>query len=566
MPRPKRTKVAPSAPITLPSMVGVKRAADLEPLSASESVSSSRGPNTSDDSEGIITSSKTGVNRRGVAPQVATMSGALADGDLGEKRLKPFSSKRRVALSRIAREADHAKAIESVKVRRDAILAVEKMAQEGKQPEVQVRSTQPVEVQISTSRPSSAQSHAPVKILKAPREVRVTKPRATPSRETSILAIENFKRRPRQPSLLQIAQAHTAAQDSELDDTLDDFNPDDESTPLCQSNTGLQHEPSSVSPSRQSSSRKRKLSTPDIQVLSSQPPISPNRSSSPVPARSENLFDIFVDDSQPNPPLPAIPASKPRVARQTIGSDTLAPPQSSSPPPQQENRQSKSRSKKSQTASKPKAKDANTKARKTLSTVLPPRSPSPTQSSPSTIPKSRSPLKPITTSALQNLLPRRRRVLSKNKENNIFELNSSSDLDSFNAGEIDEDQDELIYHATGRNSHRSGTEKTKTKTKTKTKAGAAKSKKGKIITNGASSKLKGGKRPSATYTRKQNLEPEENEDVRSGREDDNTGTLMQDGKAKEEMKKLAAKFREVDDWGLEFEEVTGSSDRMRDAR
>lgn len=69
-----------------------------------------------------------------------------------------------------------------------------------------------------------------------------------------------------------------------------------------------------------------------------------------------------------------------------------------------------------------------------------------------------------------------------------------------------------------------------------------------------------------TYTRKENLEPDENAEIGSGSEDEGAGAVAVAGKASEEMKRLAAKFREVDDWGLEFEEVTGSSDRMRDAR
>ena len=83
-----------------------------------------------------------------------------------------------------------------------------------------------------------------------------------------------------------------------------------------------------------------------------------------------------------------------------------------------------------------------------------------------------------------------------------------------------------------------------------------------------------------TYTRKPTHTTTEygyeNQVMDSGDDDDNEnggdehriggrGVVM-DGKARQEMKKLAAKFREVDDWGLEFEEVTGSSDRMRDAR
>ena len=39
-----------------------------------------------------------------------------------------------------------------------------------------------------------------------------------------------------------------------------------------------------------------------------------------------------------------------------------------------------------------------------------------------------------------------------------------------------------------------------------------------------------------------------------------------DGKAKKEMERLAAKFAEVDDYALDFEDMTGSSSQMADAR
>lgn len=562
MPRPKRTKVAPSDPIAIHTIAAEKWKTDLEPLSASESVSSSRGTNGSDDSEGIITTNKAGVNRRGVAPQMATMSGALAVDDVGEKRLKPLSSRRRVALSRIAREADHAKAIEALKARRDAALAAEKLAKEGIQVEVQIQSAQTAKAPVATRALSVAPSHSPITSNQGSRLTQAAKTRATPSRETSILDIENFKRRPRQPSLLQIAQAQNAAEESGPDDTLDDFNPDDESTPLHQSNFGLRQDPSSTSPGYQSSSRKRKLSAPEVQVPASQPQDIPDRSSSPLPSSSDNLFDTPAEDPQPNPPLPAIPSEKTTSAQPAKDSDTLAPPRSSSLPdfPTKQTRQPKARNKKSQVASKANGKATNVKASKHLEPVLPPRSPSPTQFSLTNTSTTRSPLKPITTSALQNLLPRRKRIMSRYKENNIFEVNSSSDIDSLNAGEIDEGADELSYHVISRKSRLQ---------KSKILTGASKPKKGKPGAKGVGPKstgTKGGKRPSMTYTRKQNLEPNENEDAGSGSENPDAGAVTMDGRAREEMKKLAAKFREVDEWGLEFEEVTGSSDRMQDAR
>ncbi|KAL9603487.1 MAG: hypothetical protein Q9219_001174 [cf. Caloplaca sp. 3 TL-2023] len=561
MPRPKRTKVAPSQPITFATIAAEKRKQDSEPLSTSGSVSSSREANGSDDSEGIITKNKAIVNRRGVAPQVVTMSGALSVEDLGETRLKPLSSRRRVALSRIAREADHAKAIESSRARRDAVLAAEKLGKEGKQLEIQVQvpSTQNLEVPITMPATSATYRNASMDKIQTSQGNHLSKPRTTPSRETSILAVENFKRRPRELSLLQIAQAQHAAEESELDDTLDDFNPDDESTPLHQTSTGLQHERSSTSSSHKSSSRKRKLSTPDVRVPESQPQPLPTRFSSPASSPSENLFDILSDKSRSSPALPTISASKSQLATPAAHSDTLAPPKSSSPPaPRDRSRQTKPSNRGTQPAIKPKAQPTKSKARKALSTILPPRSPSPAKSSPTNASTTRSPLQPLKTSALQNLLPRRRRVMSRNKENNIFELNTSSDMDTFNSAELEEDEDELSYHATAKSSRKPPVEKPK----------QVKKGKGGATAKGAKLKSKQSEgRASMTYTRKQHNVPDENDDaISSSGEDYDTGTVRMDGKVQEEMKKMAAKFREVDDWGLDFEEVTGSSDRMRDAR
>lgn len=146
----------------------------------------------------------------------------------------------------------------------------------------------------------------------------------------------------------------------------------------------------------------------------------------------------------------------------------------------------------------------------------------------------------------------------------------------------DEDEDELNYQSTTRVARKPRTEKSKN-SGSKGKGG----KKGKSEANTTGTRKLGQgatankgaaqQRQSMTYTRKktQNTSEavDENELVDSG--DDESGEderrsggrgVLMDQKARQEMKKLAAKFREVDDWGLEFEEVTGSSDRMRDAR
>ena len=95
-----------------------------------------------------------------------------------------------------------------------------------------------------------------------------------------------------------------------------------------------------------------------------------------------------------------------------------------------------------------------------------------------------------------------------------------------------------------------------------------------------------GKRVPKTYAKKTAVESEgENENVGIDNDDDDAGegienengavggarggrkTAALDGRAKEEMKRLADKFREVDEYTLDFEDMTGnSSSQMMDAR
>ncbi|KAL8775297.1 MAG: hypothetical protein Q9209_000304 [Squamulea sp. 1 TL-2023] len=548
MPRPKRTKLAPSIPI-VPFATASRKPQPGDDVSPA--VSSSRGTNGSDDSEGVVSKSKTGVNRRGIAPQAVFMSGALAVEDVGTKKPRPVSSRKRVELSRIAREGDYTKAHEAVKKGQDASIVAERPTKTATNAKMQIQS-------IQIMKPPSA--------LVAPAPIASIQP--TPMRENSVLTLDNFKRRPRQPSILQLAQAHNAAAELEIDDTLDDFNPDDESTPFRESRAHPQKDLSSTS-SRLSSSRKRKLSAPESQVPASQNQSPPERSSSAIPSQPDDLFDIIAEDSQPNPPLPTIP-TRTSISATRVDSDTMAPPQSSSlhPSPQQQKRppQLKSRTKKGSLTLESKLHPNKSRVNNLSSQILPPRSPSPTQSSPTIAPKAPRQLKPLTTSALQNLLPRRRRVVpGSNKENTVFDLNTSSDIDSLRA---DEDQDELSYHASSKITRKPRIEKPKNG-RTKEKGG----KKAKANGTAAGTKMqwqakKGAQKTSMTYTRKpQNAEAhDENESGGESGEAEHRLPVLLDGKAREEMKKLAAKFREVDDWGLEFEEVTGSSDRMQDAR
>ncbi|KAI4257214.1 MAG: hypothetical protein LQ352_001712, partial [Teloschistes flavicans] len=176
-----------------------------------------------------------------------------------------------------------------------------------------------------------------------------------------------------------------------------------------------------------------------------------------------------------------------------------------------------------------------------------------------------------------NLLPRRRkRLVSHMKETSIFDLASSIEIDA-RENVVDEDEDELSFHAkvrpaarlknTGKENRKGGRARGRPK---KTETGKVKK---------AAGAGGGGGRLSTTYTRKSQVEAEldyENEtdgDEGNGDRSSDTVAAVEEpaamklgGKAREEMKRLRHLFQEVDGWGLEFEEVTGSSDRMQDAR
>ncbi|KAL8972796.1 MAG: hypothetical protein Q9183_000360 [Haloplaca sp. 2 TL-2023] len=555
MPRPKRAKITTATPAPMTTAVTTAQRA-LEPSPAAESVTSSRGATGSSDSDGLITRNPTRMNSKGFVAKEVFMSGALPVDDAGERRPRPLSTRKRVALSRIAREGDHARAYEALKARRDAALQAERLAKEAKQANAQIPSTQlsydPAPKIVPTTAPaiSPAQNAQPV---------RGSRTQATPLREHSVLDIQNFKRRPRQPSLLQVARAQVAAAESEDGDSLNDLEPDDESTPFGKSQKSLEQQPSS------NSSRKRKLSTPEIQVPASQTQEPEQQSSSPVPSAVDDVLDsAAVEDSQPEPILPPIPASLPPTSQQAIHSDTLAPPRSSSPPPSPENKQSQKSSARTTRPSKqqkPTQKPKKQQPPQHPSITLPPRSPTPTQRAPTTAntSRTRSPLKPITTSTLQNLLPRRRGAASKNKENiGVFDIMSSNSSDPI---EEDEDADELSYHASSRRPR--ATDK-----RGKGKGGKGNKKSGSAKTAAVGKTAE--KRVGKTYTRKSALDVEDeiaDEDA-EGQENEGRGKgeMQMDAKAREEMKRLRDKFLEVDQWGLEFEEVSGSSDRMRDAR
>ncbi|CAF9924578.1 MAG: hypothetical protein ALECFALPRED_002789 [Alectoria fallacina] len=534
MPRPKRSKVAPSAPITFPHLAKpVVASAAQKQKDIFSPASSGRVTTTSDDSDGLVVSKKTGARGKGMKVQEYTMSGALAPEDIGPTRLKPPSNQTRAALSKIAREADHARKVAEAKVRKGAEAPTEPTTEPD-----QILSSIPTE-NVPASKPSlnGIGNSSAIKTAQMGLGLRTGE---TPRPQPSMLGA-TFKKRARQPSLLQMLQTQNDPSDDLDDDDLDDFRPDDESTPMIKSMLQSNSQHTSASSRQRSGSRKRKLATPEIQVLASQSLDLPSSPPSVPPQEQEDLYELPVEEEgRPEPTLPR-PRST-QTPQWQIDSDTLAPPRSSSP-------------------EKPKARKIRSKNTKAATRPQQPRrrqispAPSPLSSASTNIsPVKPVPLKPLTTATLQNLLPRRR---ARPKPRGEYDIPNSSDLELDNTG-LDEDEDELSFHAT---------------TKMRRK------KPNPVQKRGGRAKEAPAKRMSKTYTTKTVVESDNENDDDDDDDDDGEGdengvgsrgrkkTPAFEGKAKDEMKRLADKFREVDEFTLDFEDMTGnSSSQMKDAR
>ena len=380
---------------------------------------------------------------------------------------------------------------------------------------------------------SSLNEESPAHGTRPPSAVKVG---ATPAHETSILALANFKRRPRQPSLLRMVQQTTDVEDNDesgLSNTdnldFDDFVPQDESTPINkQRTTTTEKEGANDSGAHLSSSgsrgRKRKL-TPVIQVPRSSPPYDP-----PSGADVESL-------RWPSPSLPDVLPSREEVVEQTqedseILSQTLAPPMSSSPvhevskpkpAPEQTRSRRGGRTGKQMTYNEDSAEETETPAKQKRNDKAKAQH-------------------GISTAQLKSLLPRRRNRVRARDE---YDLTSSEDVTQF-----DSDQDELQMPSR-RARQRPGASKVTTSPKA-----TKKTTRGKKAT---APPTKAANKASRTYGRRR---------VSSDKENDATTESVEEAtepSAVEVSDKLAAirkKFEEIDDFELEFatvDDVTSSS-------
>ncbi|KAF2403438.1 hypothetical protein EJ06DRAFT_527058 [Trichodelitschia bisporula] len=354
--------------------------------------------------------------------------------------------------------------------------------------------------------------------------------RGTPHIESSVLPLAKFKRRPRQGSVIHMVAPQDTLMDvdnSELDaqvdnylDLFQNFNPEDESTPLnlnkrlrdAQSTKEKEKDVSPEEPMRSSSTGKRKRGS-DVVVHHIEPTPSPSIPSSPPP-------DVHREPSVPRSDVSLPDASITPVAQHSaipdIDSDTMAPPHSTS--------------------------------------SLSPQSPRTTTVVSPLSAKSRKPGKPgkqknkpqkkqpkLDTATLQSLLPLPRTRAQRKTHKDAYEISSDNlnDESMMDAPSDSPDDDSEIYSPKGARRPKKAPPKRGRKAPEKT------------TSKGAGGKTTYGKRGAhAEDTDKENG---------AGRRTSGDSDLTTDGR---DLEAARQKFKEVDAWEMEFESVESGGGEM----
>ncbi|KAF2705621.1 hypothetical protein K504DRAFT_460334 [Pleomassaria siparia CBS 279.74] len=390
---------------------------------------------------------------------------------------------------------------------------------------------------------TSLDSESPAHGTRPPSAIKVG---ATPAHETSILALTNFRRRARQPSLLRMVHQTTDVEDNEIDDMddldnlddlddLDDFQPEHESTPLHLHKSVHEVEVANNSGLNLSSSgsrgRKRKLSSPVIQVPRSSPPYDPPSGADITESRatSPSLPDDVLESREG-----VAETQEDEIADAELMSETMAPPRSSSSLVDEIE----------DSADSPvKARQSRTRGAPTKANQYSEENEIDRRGKPKVKSKSKA-HHGISTAKLQSLLPRRRTRVPQERDE--FDMDDS---DAVDITPIDSDQDELhMPHPRQATARRGPVAKPgKNSTRTAKKPAPA---------------TKPTQKNTRTYGRR----------VLSDKENEHAEGLGDDSDAVEdtaetsitlpesELAAIAAKFEDVDAWEMDFESVDANGD------
>ncbi|KAI9773565.1 MAG: hypothetical protein M1840_006839 [Geoglossum simile] len=551
MPRPKRTKIQPSQPAS--RRVAQRTPADFTTPKRRNPAreASSRAEDNSDDSDGLVTSFSQARKRKSrpqLDDRVVMMSGGLGLGDTKGAHIRAGPATGRTE------DSGHTKAIEGLGVGKGAPMKGQQLGAAGKKKE------------LESSIDSAAEGS---NVAEDTSEV-----------ETSVLDIASFKRRARQPEVLQ-----SAVEDQRDDEDEDVFEPEDESTPLqlLTSTSLLQQDPDYASSSPLSlprpNPRKRKLTSPLMDVLPSSPPItiglasavSREGSLSSLPdlleARGRNreagsLDKCGRDTATYTPSEIAAPpqSSSPAIRNAYIASDGLPSPsprqqEASSSPAERQRQHPRRRARQPSQDGVSDVEDLRTEDEGPAVVEVPTRN--------SRRGGSRNEKAPISTAALQSLLPRRRRRTHPGG----FDIMGSSDIDA---------------ETTRLNNVSSPLRAKKDTGKRQFIPEGKRPGQGKAGPHGRKG-IPGKKRVAATpaakaprtYSRRISSDKENDAVSSSPAEegdslapvDSNEATPSHENvkQTKRMLKRVARKFKDVDNWELDFEEVTASSSPL-DAR
>jgi hypothetical protein len=386
--------------------------------------------------------------------------------------------------------------------------------------------------------------------------------RGTPAQVGSALKIGQFKRRAREPSILGTGQKARRQQIDFEDDDEDDFNPEDESTPLNLSKT-KNMTTSSVASS--SNSRKRKLSAVQVPQSQSSPTLPSPRAieaEDTIPATgplSEEEEGVDGPESSQEQLMPSIEA---RADTPELLSETMAPPLDSSSLPSSPEpalpvaRRAPSRGRRPTQGRTPPPRTQDSPIPSPPSLTYSPNRPLARAASAKANPKRQAPPPSIfSTAQLQNLLPRRRRRPVRD----VFEIASSED--EVDVSGLPSGDDELSHLSVRPRTRRPTiSRRTPAPLKSKSKPGPKPKDPG--------TKRTYGSRNNATSD-KENEEIDPDDSLAPLPDDENTSpenSQELEKRVGRELKEAAKKFQEVDQWELEFEDVTASSSSPRDSR
>lgn len=483
-----------------------------------------------------------------------------------------------------------------------------------------VAASKPDDVQVERSEFSLSPSPPPpgkLSVVKGPRSSiaqpgSVLRAQATPMIESSLLALKNFKRRPRQLSMLQMVQqrtasaapsvAHTQVDSTAVEDPSvfdldlsdgeeDDFAPEAEGTPIAKpsrkstaSARGSTRSKAAL-PQSNKSTRKRKSDDVEASLASVSVKSTKKRRSERVAEKEDDVIPA---------PVTQVPATQPPTDRddtpealvtsevQVQDSFSTSTPPTEPPSPGEHTTGIED---KLLVPSTEREEDADDDAILN-GTMAEPLSSSPprglqsiddvladplTQVSPPAAkqPAKKSKSKPMLTATLQSLLPKRRQPLKPRHRKSEYDMESDSEDDddaALDASHLDNDEDELGGRL--RRQAKTAPKNTAAKRGRPSKTAASTTRKASKAPARKSSVAPGAKKSLKTYGRQAAASDKENDEYESpgeGEEGDFTlpdvSISMEEAATSKEIEAAKKKFAEVDEWDFEFESMSAENHR-----